>query len=102
MVLFTFWYVLFLFVPCNLRLLLSEEKIIVTQLLHTLKDYCCAYHGFAQIEHVVLKKDAKTVFIIVSFASSRRTSSWEDLNNHGSQTKRSRECERGRKNVLLS
>lgn len=71
-------------------------------MLHTLKIYCCAYHGFAQVKHVVLKKDVKTVFIIVSFAISRRTSSWEALNNHGSQTKKSRECEREGKNVLLS
>lgn len=39
-------------------------------MLHTLKIYCCAYHGFAQVKYVVLKKDVKTVFIIVSFAAS--------------------------------
>lgn len=47
------------------------------------------------------KKNAvKTVFIIVSFAISRRTSSWEALNNKGSQSKKSRKSERGGKKCL--
>ena len=50
---------------------------------------------------MVMKKAVKTVFIIVSSAVSSRTSSWEALNNHGSQTKKSRKTEREEKNVLV-
>lgn len=53
-----------------------------------------------KLNSVGKKNAVKTVFIIVSFAISRRTSSWEALNNKGSQSKKSTKSERGGKKCL--